>query len=276
MSEQQIAEALGADIEEQLLADEQVEEQEDDLSDLSPAEQKAWADGWRPEDQFEGNKANWKTAGEYNLYGEMQVQIRDAKSEARRVAADADARIANLNRLHQAQQESTIAELRRQQRDAVSDMDTEKYDQLQDKIDKTQAAVVQQPQQQGKLPQIEEWERNNAWSADANDDRTRQANSFYAIAIQKPGATIESCLEYVDNNLAKLYPELSKAKSNPRREIQTMTEQSSTPRPRNRGGKELSMSDLTQSERSDWEKFGKMMFNDEKQYLKSVSDARKA
>jgi hypothetical protein len=36
------------------------------------------------------------------------------------------------------------------------------------------------------------------------------------------------------------------------------------------------MNDLTASERGDYEKFGKIMFSTEKEFLKSVSDARKS
>ena len=69
MSEQQIEEALGA-MQSEALVEEVVDgDLEEDLSNLSPTELRAWNDGWRPEDQFEGNLDNWKTAGEYNLYG---------------------------------------------------------------------------------------------------------------------------------------------------------------------------------------------------------------
>ena len=276
MSEQQIEEALGA-MQSEALVEEVVDgDLEEDLSNLSPTELRAWNDGWRPEDQFEGNLDNWKTAGEYNLYGEMQGQIREAKSEARRVSQDSDARIANLNRLHQAQQEAAIAEMRSQQRDAVNDMDTDKYDKIQDKIDKTQAAAQQYAAPAPVTatdPQIADWESRNEWVHNPNDERTQQANSFYAIASKKSGATIDSCLKYVDTQLAKLHPELATTQQNPRRNMPSMTE-TSTPRSRTRT-KEPTMDSLTASERQDWDKFGSIMFT-EKQFLKSIADSRKS
>lgn len=274
MSEEQIAEALGAATEDEQLPDslEQLVE-EDDLSDLSPAEQKAWNDGWRPQDQFDGNPDNWKTAEAYNLYGEMQGDLRSAKAETRRVQQEMDSRIANLNKLHQAQQEQTIADLRSKQRTAVEEADTAEFDRLQTQIDNT---VVDVPASQpGKDPAIADWEASNPWCADPNNEKTIDANAIWQAAMLKPGATVDSALKEVDNKLARLYPD-QQTQSNPRREMPSMTEQSKQPRSRQRGGKELTMNDLTASERSDWEKFGKLMFTDEKQYLKSVSDARKA
>jgi hypothetical protein len=273
MSEEQIAEALGA---EQLpdevdQVEEQQEEQQEELN-LSPAEQKAWDDGWRPEDQFEGNPQNWKTAGEYNLYGEMQSQVRDAKAESRRTQQEMDTRIASLNKLHAAQQEAAINDLRAEQRLAVEEADTAKYDRLQTQIDNTvvEPIVDNVP---GKAAEVLEWEAKNAWCTDPNDERTIQANTFYQIASSKPNATYESALKYVDDQLAKLYP--GQAPTNPRRETATMTEQSRQPRQRQRSNKELSMNDLTTQEAREYELFGKSMFKDEKQFLKSVQDARK-
>jgi hypothetical protein len=271
MSEEQIAEALGAE----QLPDEvdQAEEQQEELN-LSPVEQRAYDDGWRPEDQFEGNPDNWKTAGEYNLYGEMQTQVRDAKAETRRAQDDMDSRIASLNKLHAAQQTAAINDLKAQQRQAVEEADTALYDRLQTQIESTVVEPVQSTQP-GKASEILEWESKNSWSADPNDERTIQANTFYQIASSKPNATYDSALKYVDDQLAKLYA-VEQAQTNPRRESVTMTEQSRQPRQRQRNNKELSMSDLTSQEAREYEMFGKDMFNDEKQFLKSVQDARKS
>jgi hypothetical protein len=271
MSEEQIAEALGAE----QLPDEvdQAEEQQEELN-LSPVEQRAYDDGWRPEDQFDGNPDNWKTAGEYNLYGEMQTQVRDAKAETRRAHDDMDSRIASLNKLHAAQQTAAINDLKAQQRQAVEEADTALYDRLQTQIENTVVEPVQSTQP-GKAPEISEWEaRQGSWVNDPKDERTIQANTFYNIASGKPNATYESVLKYVDDQLAKLYPE-QQAPNNPRRESATMTEQSRQPRQRQRNNKELSMSDLTAQESREYEMFGKSMFKDEKQFLKSVQDSRK-
>lgn len=270
MSEKQLAEQMN---EEQLPdnPEQLAEEQQEEQPDLSPAEQKAWDDGWRPEDQFGGNPENWKTAGEYNLYGEMQTQVRDAKAETRRAQNDMDSRIADLNKLHSAQQEAAINDLKAQQRVAVEEADTAKYDQLQARIENTAVAEPIAPQVD---PTIADWNNANAWINDGSD-KALQAQSFYQIAANKPGATAQSALAYVDEQIGKLYPE-QQTPINPRREMPSMAEQSKQPRQRQRAGKELTMNDLTSQEAREYELFGKEMFNDEKQFLKAVADARKA
>jgi hypothetical protein len=269
MSDAQIENALGAeDLPENL--EQLVEERQEEQPDLSPAEQKAWGDGWRPEDQFEGNPENWKTAGEYNLYGEMQTQVRDAKAETRRAQNDMDSRIANLNKLHTAQQAAAINDLKAQQRTAVDDRDLDKYDQLQTQIDNTAKVEPVAPQVD---QSIAEWNAKNQWIDDGSD-KAAQAQAFFNIASTKSGATTQSALAYVDDQIAKLYPDQQKP-TNPRRESATMTEQSLQPRQRQRSNKDLSMNDLTAQEAREYELFGKSMFKDEKQFLKSVADARK-
>lgn len=55
----------------------------------------------------------------------------------------------------------------------------------------------------------------------------------------------------------------------------TQAEQSSRPRSRQRG-KDLTMNDLTNDERQQWSQFGSIMFKDEKEFLKAVTDGRKS
>lgn len=277
MSEEQIQEALGQindpDIN-QVDNQDHDQPQEEELN-LSPIEQKAWDQGWRPEEQFEGNPDNWKTAGEYVLFGEMQQQINDVKAEQRRKDAANEARITNLNKLHEAQQAQAIADLKAQQRAAVEVADTDEFDRLQRQIDNHSKAAKPVQAAPEKDPAIEAWEARNPWINDAESEKAQQAQAFWAVAGQKPGATASSALAYVDAQMAKLYPEDS-APSNPRRDMATMTEQSRTQGRGRRGSRELTMSDLTRDEQNQWQQFGQSMFSSEKDFLKAVADSRKA
>jgi len=269
MSEEQIKEALE---QEELPNEHEQEEEEEQLPELDPIEQKAWDQGWRPQDEFEGNPDNWKTAGEYNLYGEMQEHVREAKAETRRKEAEFDTRIQNLNKLHEAQKTAAISDLKIQQRQAVEEADTAEFDRLQGQIDEHQKVETIPDVEPAKDPVIQAWEDKNPWINNPDDEKAQQAQALWSVAAAKPGATAQSALDYVDINLAKLYP--SETPTNPRREMPTMTEQSARPSGRRRS-KELTMDDLTASERNEWQQFGSIMFTSEKDYLKAVADARK-
>ncbi len=272
MSEEQIAEALGANNEEQVPdVVEQDQIQEEELPELTPVELAAFEQGWRPKEEFKGDESKWKSASDYITYGVLHEQIRDMKAESRRTQADNDSRIANLNKLHSAQQKAAIEDLKAQQLEAVESADTEKYKQLQSQIDNHQ--VEPDPVAPQKDPVIAAWEAENPWINDPSSEKAIQAQAAWTIAAGKPGATNESALAYVDAQMAKLHP--SETQTNQRREAATMTENSTRRSTRQRSGKELTMSDLTRDEQNQYDKFGRDMFADQKSFLKAVSDARK-
>jgi len=284
MSEEQIQEALGQQIEE-VIDQPIVEEIQDDIPELSSKEQTAWDQGWRPEDQFEGNPDNWKTAGEYVLFGEMQKQINDVKAESRHKDAATEERFANLNKLHEAQQNAAIADLKTKQRAAVEVADTDEFDRLQKQIDNQepiQQTVPATPQQSAVLA---DWEARNPWVNDPNDEKGQDAIAFYNRAASRPGGTTErEALEYVDQQLAKLYPDHQKEEQqqvNARREMPTMTEQSRQRTNRSRSGKDATMESLTSQEADQWKQFGSIMWldkngkPDQQAFLRAITDARK-
>ena len=277
MSEDQIKEALGAMNDEQLpdeVLEDEIQEDVEEAPELNAAEQKAWDGGWRPEDQFKGDPENWKTAREYNMYGEFQSQIRENKAESRRKEVEFDERLANSNKLHEARRKSEIDDLKAQQLEAVEEADTEKYKQLQTKIDNHKEDA--EPTAPAKDPIVAEWEAKNDWINDTSSDKYAQAQAAWGIAAGK-GMGAQAALDFVDSQIAKLYPEDAQPETprNSRREAATMTETSTRRSPRQRANKELTMNDLTRDEQRQWSQFGQEMFGDEKSYLKAVSDARK-
>ncbi len=195
------------------------------------------------------------------------------KNDSLRKEAEFEVRIQNLNKLHEAQKTAAINDLKVQQRQAVEEADTAEFDRLQGQIDVHQAEETIPDAGPAKDPVIQAWEDKNPWINDPNDEKAQQALAFWSIAAAKPGATAAQALNYVDGQLAKLYP--TETPTNPRREMPTMTEQSARPSGRRGRSKELTMDDLTASERNEWQQFGSIMFTDEKQFLKTVADARK-
>jgi len=208
------------------------------------------------------------------MYGDFQIQIRENQAESRRKEAEFDERLANSNKLHEARRKSEIKDLKAQQLEAVEEADTEKYKQLQTQIDSHDAEP--EATTTTKDPAVAEWETKNPWINDTGSEKYAQAQAAWGIAASR-GMDNQAALNFVDSQLAKLYPEETQqeAPRNPRREAATMTETSTRRSPRQRGSKELTMSDLTRDEQKQWAQFGQEMFDDEKSYLKAVADARK-
>lgn len=251
----------------------QQEEQQEESFELTAVEQKAFDQGWRPEEAFEGDKDNWKTAKEYIKDGEWIGQINDLKREMGDQKRQFDERLVNANKLSDARRKSEIEALRKEQKNAVGMADEDAYDAAQVKID----AIDQQAQdetastpQQNKDPVIAAWEVKNPWINDVNDIKTAVTQGIWNSFLQQnPAATNQQALAHVDTELNKLYPTNN---TNPRRDQPNTTE--GKQRRAKRSNKDITMSDLTNDEVQQWNQYGKSIFKTEKAFLKAVTDTR--
>lgn len=248
---------------------EQQEEQQEEQNELSPIEQKAFEQGWRPQEEFKGPEENWKTPKEFIKDGEWLAQIKSLKQDQERQKQDFDNRLDNTNKLHEARRQSEITKLKDAQRNAVDMADTDAYDAAGKQIDELEKESQPAKQQPAKAASVAEWEASNPWINDANDERTPVTQAIWGRYLQQnPNATPEQALAHVDERINKLYPT---TESNPRREQPNITE--NNPRRSSRKPKSLSMNDLTADERQEWNQFGSQMFT-EAEFLKTVSDMR--
>jgi len=237
---------------------------------LNGTEQKAYDQGWRPKDDFEGPEDNWKSAKEYVRDGEFLATIKELHQKVDSQKVDFDQRLENSNKLHEARKAREISDLKTQQRDAVRTSDTELYDDAQKQIEKLEEAPVEVKKSQAIDPVISEWESKNAWINDLTDERTPVAQGIWNQYITKnPTASNAQAIAHVDDRMGVLYPTNN---SNPRRNQQNTNE---TPAKRGKkSSKSLTMGDLTQDEKSEWAMFGQTMFKDESAFLSAVKDAR--
>lgn len=246
------------------------EQQEDDAVDLSPIEQKAYDQGWRQQEEFKGPEENWKTAKEFVKDGEWLDKLKEKDARLDRLEHDFNERLNNTNKLHEARRQSEIKKLKVDQRNAVDQADTEAYDTAQEQIselEKESQPVVEQPV---KDTSVADWEAKNPWINDSSNEKAPVAQALWSRYLQQnPTATTQQALAHVDDRINKLYPTDT---SNPRRSQPNTTE---TPRKVSRKGKAVTMGDLTNDERQEWNQYGSMMFKTEAAFLKAVTDARK-
>lgn len=252
----------------------QQEEQQQEPIELSATELKAFDQGWRPEDDFEGEKDNWKTAKEYIKDGEWIGKINDLNRKFDDQQRQFDDRLSNANKLNDARRKSEIESLRTEQKNAVGMADEGAYDAAQVKIDaidkQSQDETTVTTSQQSKDLDVAAWEAKNPWINDVNDERTAVTQGIWNHYLQQnPNATSQQALTHVDSRLSKLFPTDN---TNPRRNQPNATEnQQRKPR---RTNKDLTMSDLTNDEQQQWNQFGNSIFKTEKAFLKAVKDTR--
>jgi hypothetical protein len=246
----------------------QGEDNQNQAPQLNETEQTAYDQGWRPEEDFEGKEGNWKTAKEYIKDGEFIGKINDLNRRMDAQKSEFDERLENTNKLNEKRRAEEVAELKRLQREAVDDRDTDAYDNAQTKIENLEKERDSTPAQQAKDPAITAWEAKNAWINDPNDEKAAIAQGIWNnYANQNPNCTAQQALEHVDARLGKLYPI-----NNPRRDQPDSNE---TPvRKARQNNKDLTMNDLTPAEQNEWNQFGSSIFKDQKSFLKAVKDTR--
>tara|TARA_R110000823_G_scaffold273974_2_gene392950 strand:- start:458 stop:1288 length:831 start_codon:yes stop_codon:yes gene_type:complete len=246
-----------------------VEDDQVDLPELSEMEQKAYDQGWRPQEDFTGPEDHWKTAKEYVKDGEWLAKIKEANQRTERLEKDFNERLENTNKLNEARRKTELTDLKKQQRDAVEMADSDQYESAQAKIDALEAeTVVTAPQDNQKNPDVAAWEAKNEWINNPNDEKSTVAiGIFNNFANQNKDKTAQDALDHLDARLKQLYPT-----SNPRREQPNTTENGN--KAPQRKGKDITMSDLTQDEKNEYNLYGHTMFKSEKDFLKAVKDAR--
>lgn len=276
MSEEQIAQQLGM-TEEQVAAaqtddGQEVGNQQNEV-ELSPIEQEAFDQGWRPQGEFQGPDEKWKTAKEYVNDGKWLAKLRESNQRVDNLERDFNERLENANKLNEARRKSEIESLKKKQRTAVDNADTDAYDEAQQQIDNLDAQQDPAPAQSAAVdPSLEAWNAKNEWIMDPANEKTPVAHGvFNNYMAQHPNAAVTTALAHVDKQLNKLFPADN---TNPRRS-QPNTNESGGKSPR-RSNKALTMNDLSSAERAEWSQYGKMMYKTEEAFLKAVADLRKA
>ena len=255
------------------LAKNDLEGQEEITQEIkfTPIEQKAYDQGWKPEDQFEGDKDNWKPAKEYVSYGKMVNQINDVKRLMNDQKSNFDSQLENVNKYHKATREAEIKKLKAGQREAtkVSDLDT--YDKNQEQIDQLEKEEpVKTVETESQPPEISAWIAKNSWFNDANDERGGVAESVWKNCLTKnPTWTNSQVLAHVDSRIESMYPTTP---TNPRRGQSNLSENNTTPT--RKSSKSLTMNDLTPEERDSWNSFGEDLFKTKDNFLKTVAATR--
>lgn len=239
---------------------------------LSEVEQKAFDQGWRPEEEFEGPKEKWKSAKEYIRDGEYLDTIKQLNQRIDRQEADFKQRLENSNKLHEARRQNEIDKLRQEQRNAVDAQDTDAFDAAQTQIDELEKETLDETVV-SKDPDVAAWEAKNPWINDNSNFTKRPAAQalWSEYLANNPGATTTQALTHVDGKMSELFPD---APNTNLRRNQPNTTETNAKRGKAKG-KKLSMSDLTPDERQEWNMYGTMMFKTEEAFLKAVEDTRK-
>jgi len=181
----------------------------DDGDQYSEEELRAMEKGWRPKEEFEGNPDDWRSAKDFNEFGEMKKQLKNQESLIAGMKRSHNEEIGNLNMLHLKQLEDKEKELSDRLDKAVDEGDTDEAKKIMEeqKANAIEKAVVtskgssqmESPQEAAILQG--EWEEKNDWVFE-DTPKARKAISAFKTA-QAKGMNMKDSLAYIDERMVE-------------------------------------------------------------------------
>lgn len=182
--------------------------------------------GWTPKDEFKGDPAKWRDAGEYVERGEREVPLLRAQNrrlEAKIGELSTTVREMGdyLSKTEQRAYDRALADLKQQRKEAIAAGDGDAFDKVDDEIKKLERDVATKAIQKaekandsGADPVYAEWESRNTWLKDA------ELSDYAEFAAKKLRAGGEKATgaEFLDLVAAKVKAQFPAKFTNPRRE----------------------------------------------------------
>jgi hypothetical protein len=209
-----------------LKIEEPVVEAEPQEAEFSAIEQDAYKEGWRPEKEFEGDKAKWIPADEFMRRKPLFSKIDELKSEnyhTRRELQEVKKTLTTLadhhKRVRQVEYDRALKDLQSARKVAMEDRDVDSVVELEEKIDelKDQKRVFEQQLKQETKAQVQPtpeyltWVKDNPWYMQDQDMHDTADGIAYAL-IQKANregrkVAPNEVYAHVNEKMKKAYPE---------------------------------------------------------------------
>lgn len=223
-----------------------------DEIERTPDEERALEAGWVPKEEFNGDPDNWKTAREYNMFGDHMKKVAELNKKISEVERKTEDRYKKILESQKIEHQQKIERLEAERERRLEDLDVDGVKEIDKKIKAQQKSMLQDeaketpPASNQVDPAIDRWNKANPWANNPNSPEVKKANEIFAERVNVYGEDIETALRNVDSEINKIFPDL-KTSYNPRRET-GMTEDF-TQKKRKVKPRELTMNDLTDAER---------------------------
>ncbi len=238
---------------------EQVENKEQDQP--KTAEDVARSGGWKPQDEWEGDPAEWRSAEVFNERGEWIDRHKKQQKQIDEMQSTFNTRMDNANKLHQQQIELQKADLIRKRDDAIDLADKGAANGYQDDIDKLNT----QPTAVDGQSTLDSWNSSNPWILQ-NNPKAAYAKQQFGM-YQGQGMSSDAALSNMENDVNREFPDI-----NPGRERQPTSEGGSRPGNK-RGASKMTWSELTNDELKYYRAMPEA-WKSKAEYLQAVQDTK--
>lgn len=206
---------------------------------LTPIQEKALEQGWKPKDQFEGDEEEFIDAAEFVRRGELFSKIEHQGKELKAVRNALDALRVHHSRVAENEYNRALKTLQESRKEAIDNGETEKAFEIQDQIDAVKAEKVQianVPPVQELNPDFVKWTERNTWYS--KDEDMRHVADKYGMKLHEQGKSPDEVLKAVEAKIKETFPHKF---TNPNRDRPNAVENSSrSGRSVSRGNDDLS------------------------------------
>jgi hypothetical protein len=177
----------------------------------TPIEQRAMEQGWKPQDQWEGNPEDWRPAKEFVDRGELFKKIDELKRENKAIKQGHEELMKHHRDVRKIAYEQALADLKAQKAVALANGEAELVVELDDKIDETKERHRQaqaQPQvevETGPDPVFEAWTNRNNWYV-SDEDMKVVADNAAKNAYLRGERDKQALLTVAESAVKKAFP----------------------------------------------------------------------
>lgn len=245
---------------------------------LSPTEERAMTQGWKPKEDFVaegGNESDWRPAKEFVDRGELFSKIEEVKRENRNLKKTMQLFREHHEKVAKVEYDRALDTLKQQKKAALIDGDADRVIEIDSQILETrdaqkQASMIQAAQEEQAPvvnPAFQAWVERNSWYSYDPEMKAFADNFGTAYARQNPGLQPDKVLQEVERRVKKAYSEKF---TNPRKEDAPAVEA---------GGKSPRASraasiDLSEDEQRAMKRFVRAGAMTEEQYIAEIKATR--
>jgi len=238
---------------------------------LSPMEQKALEQGWRPKEEFNGDPESFIDAAEFVRRGELFSKIEHQSKELKQVRQALEALKDHHSKVKETEYKRALASLDSARKQALADGEHDRFFALEEKIEEVKAEKAEfdaelksVPTQDAPQPPQEfvNWVNQNKWYESDKAMRAYADRLGAELATSYPPATV---LTMVEKEVKK---EFSHKFTNPKSSRPMAVE------PAGRGGTKSDSFQLTPEERDIMRKFVRSEIMTEKEYIAELKKVK--
>lgn len=197
--------------EEQIVSNELEESSPEPEQDVS-LEDRAREQGWRPKEEYDGDKSKWVSAETFVAKGELIEKIESLGKELKNTKKAMNMLQDHHKQVKEAEFTRAVNYLKQQKKQAYESGDVDKIIEIDEQIatvketQKKQTEIVSQ-QEQEVHPEFTDWVSNNHWYS--NDTELREAADGIGLSHAKsnPNKSPSQVLDFVTKKIKVLYPE---------------------------------------------------------------------